>query len=96
MSVASPMRASTGDTILDHVHFGGPVAFTGSNFARPLRIGTVWVRLDRRQSLDVDSTWPPSTVIRETGQCPHGVHEGRWALLASAPSDEANTAQELG
>lgn len=77
-----------GDTIFDHVYFGGPVAFTGADFALPPRIETVWVRVDGRK-LDLDSTWPPETIIRETGKRPYGVHEGRWGLLVPAPPDEA-------
>lgn len=90
-----PRARFDGDTNLDYVRFGGPVGFTGADFARPPLIETVWVRLDGRK-LDVDSTWPPSTVIRETGQRPHGVHEGRWALLVPAPPDEADAVQEQG
>ncbi|MCA1704176.1 MAG: pentapeptide repeat-containing protein, partial [Actinobacteria bacterium] len=78
-----------GDTIFDQVRFGGPVGFTGANFAQPPRIETVWVRMDGRK-LDVDSTWPPGTVIRKTGERPYGVHEGRWGLLVPAPPDDAS------
>ena len=56
-----PRARFGGDTIFDHVRFGGPVGFVGADFAQPLRIETVWVRLDGRK-LDVDSTWPPGTV----------------------------------
>lgn len=52
--------------------------------ARPPRLGTVWVRLDVRK-LEVDSTWPPMTKIRETGRRPRGVGEGRWVVLEPAP-----------
>lgn len=83
-----PRARFGGNTTLDYVHFGGPVGFTGTNFAKPPQIRTVWVRLDGRK-LDVDSTWPPDTVIREIDQRPHGVHEGRWALLVPTPPDEA-------
>lgn len=83
-----PRARFGGDTIFDHVRFGGPVGFVGADFAQPLRIETVWVRLDGRK-LDVDSTWPPGTVIRETGERLYGVHEGRWGLLVPAPPDEA-------
>jgi hypothetical protein len=82
-----------GDTIFDHVRFGGPVAFVDADFARPPRIETVWVRLGGRKLDDVDSTWPPRTVIRETGERPYGVHEGRWGLLVPAQPHEA-AAQE--
>ena len=76
-----------GETRFDHVRFGALVSFTGSGFSRPPRINAVWVRLDGRK-LRNDSTWPPGTVIRETGARPDGVHEGRWGLLVPAPPDE--------
>lgn len=88
-----PRARFDGNTALDHVYFGGPVGFAGTGFARPPQIGTVWVRLDGRK-LNVDSTWPPNTAPEEIGQRPHGVHEGRWARLVPAPSDEAGDVQE--
>jgi hypothetical protein len=94
MSPDSSARAG-GDTTLNHVRFGGSVGFGGVDFVRPPRIETVWVRLGGRK-LDMDSTWPPSTMIRDTGQRPHGVYEGKSALLVPAPSGEANAVQEQG
>ncbi|GAA4550907.1 pentapeptide repeat-containing protein [Amycolatopsis samaneae] len=77
----------TGDGVFDHVRFGGSAGFAGVDFARPPRIGTVWVRSDGRKP-KLASTWPSGTVIRRTDARPTGADEGRWGLLVYAPSGE--------
>jgi hypothetical protein len=67
-----------GDAVFEYVRFGGPVSFLGAEFARPPRIGTVWARLDERKAA---GTWPPGMVVRELGEHPFRLPEGRWGML---------------
>ncbi|MBE1496496.1 uncharacterized protein YjbI with pentapeptide repeats [Amycolatopsis lexingtonensis] len=77
-----------GETVFDDVRFDGPVGFAGAHFARPPRIGGVWVRLvGHKRKVDVESTWPPGTVIRVPGEA-DALPEG-WGVLELAPAEEA-------